>query len=687
MIFQETQIYKIDGEKQELPGFDEKYINIVDYILKITEEIWEKRAIWVIYDTYYEEIPLHIGARTIYGVAPVVNGTINTLHAFPDRKMGGEAVIWSKIDDNHFYSSHRIGSTATNTGATEYGPATGKKVFFRTIADCLVTENKIIEEWLVRDNLYLVHQLGFDPIEMAKKDQRYAEIDIPAYNKNITKNSIHKNGVPYDLSKPSDLILSLFNEVWTNQNFEVLDQYYHRLANVHVICDNDLIGPQRISNYLKELFASFPDATVQIERVSTNQLEEGVEVAARWRIMGTHSGDGFFSPASNQVLSIPGISHYIIKDGKIAEEWMVFDGFDALCQIYKDEQSNPAASLNGVANSDMHNKQFIHSFMKEMDGAISSKKATKQVLQKYLSKNVRLEITKPFEGEMKGIKSYSEDFWLPLLESFPDIENQPYILIGGKYEGRDYVSATGNLIGTFKKDWLGIPATNQPTWLRYSATYLIKKGKIDKIWYFFDMIDVMRQAGFNFIPNKGIDWIPPAPMTGDGIVTYQTDKAEGQKSIDLTNAMLDGLGEYDGKTLESMAQERFWDEKDMMWYGPSGIGTTRGLKGFQDNHQIPFLVGFPDRGITPKKGKEYFAQIGDGNYSCDFGFPAMYGTHNGDGWLGLKATGKKITLRVVDYWRREGDKLKENWVFIDIVDVMEQLGVDVFDLLKKKIDG
>ena len=136
------------------------------------------------------------------------------------------------------------------------------------------------------------------------------------------------------------------------------------------------------------------------------------------------------------------------------------------------------------------------------------------------------------------------------------------------------------------------------------------------------MIDVIRQAGFNFIPNKGIDWIPPAPMTGDGIVTYPTDKEEGQKTLDLTNAMLNGLGEYDGKTLESMAQERFWEEKDMMWYGPSGIGTTRGLKGFQDNHQLPFLVGFPDRGITPKKRKEYFAQIGDGNYSCDFGFPA-----------------------------------------------------------------
>jgi predicted ester cyclase len=62
----------------------------------------------------------------------------------------------------------------------------------------------------------------------------------------------------------------------------------------------------------------------------------------------------------------------------------------------------------------------------------------------------------------------------------------------------------------------------------------------------------------------------------------------------------------------------------------------------------------------------------------------MYGTHNGDGWLGLKATGKKITLRVVDYWRREDDKLKENWVFIDMPHVLKQLGIDVFALLNKE---
>lgn len=688
MIFEETEIFKRDGKKQELPGFDEKYVNFVDYILKITEEIWEERAIWVIHETYSKTIPLYTGARTITGIDSVINGTINTLHSFPDRKMSGEAVIWSKVDKKHFYSSHRIASTATNTGATAYGPATGKKVFFRTIADCLATENKIIEEWLVRDNLYLLEQLGFDPIAMAKKDQRYADVDIAIFNKKIQK-GISKNGTPYDLSQPAHLILSLYNEVWAERKFETLSDYYHPLSDVHTICGKDLIGPRKIATYLTRLFNSFPEASVQIERVSTNVIEEGFEVAARWRILGTHTGDGFFSPASGKPISIPGITHYIIKGGKIAEEWMVFDGFDTLCQIYKEERKSPKninnIAANGATDTHLKNKNKVLSFMKALDKAVTSKTETKQVLKKYLSKNILLNITKPFEEDIQGIQNYAEDFWLPLLQSFPDLETQPYILIGGAYEGRQYVSTTGNFVGTFKKDWLGIPATQQATWLRFAGHFMIENNTIVKAWFFFDLLDVMRQAGYHLFPNKGIDWVPPAPMTGDGIVTYPTPKKEGEKTLALTNAMLNALGEYDGKTLSSMGQERFWDVQNMMWYGPSGIGTTRGLKGFQDYHQIPFLDAFPDRGITPKKGKEYFAQIGDGNYSCDFGFPAMYGSHKGDGWLGVPATGKKITLRVVDYWHREGARLKENWVFIDMIDILEQLGIDVFELLKTEV--
>ena len=680
MIFTEIEEYILDGKKQTLPGFHDKYANIVDYILKITEEIWEERAIWVIYETYTDDVIIHTGARTLNGVQGVVLGTVNTLASFPDRKMGGEAVIWSEESGNRYYSSHRIGSTATNLGATEYGAATGKKAFFRTIADCFVFENKIFEEWLVRDNLHLVQQLGFNAIEMAKRDQRYQGKTISIDN-NIL--DINPNGKPLDLNNPNDLIISMFHNIWKNKNFEELSNYYDEQATIHAICENDITNTETLKEYLEHLMASFSNTKVTLERVSSNKKGDAYEVAARWKIAGIQDGNGFFSPASGKPVNIPIICHYLVKDGKIIEEWMVFDAFDALCQIYSDVP--PVFSTNGSVRKeakDIHleHKKMVQSFFKEMNNTNSSKTNTNQVLNKYLDKNITLNITKPYK-EIKGVKGYANDFWQPLLQSFPDLENQPYILIGGEYDGKNYVSCTGNFIGTFKKEWHGIPPTNQPTWLRYTALFRIENDKITKAYYFFDMLDVMRQAGFNFFPNRGIEHVPPQPMTDDGIVTYKTNKADGQKTLDLINAMLDGLGEYDGKSLQSMAQTRFWDEKNMMWYGPSGIGTTRGLKGFQENHQVPFLTAFPTRGMLAKTEEDQFCQLGDGNYAFDFGFPLMYGTHLGDDWLGLSATGKKVTMRVLDFWRREDDKLVENWVMIDMIDILEQLGIDVFQRL------
>ena len=336
MIFTETIDYQLDGLKQDLPGFDDKYVNIVDYILKITEEIWEQRAIWVIYDTYTDDVVIYSGATTIKGVESVITGTLKTLASFPDRKMGGEAVIWSTIKDNHFYSSHRIASTATNLGATAFGAATGKQVFFRTIADCVVAENKIYEEWLVRDNLGLIQQLGFDPVDMAKRDTRYKNgvLKTSDYVSEKFETKPISSATPLDLSQPNDLIISLFENIWKIRNFEDLDKYYYVLAHVHAICGKKLVGPRQVKNYLEHLWASFPEANIQLERVSCNEKDDETEVAARWKITGKHTGNGFFSPASGKDIMLMGISHYIVKNGKIVEEWMVFDGFDVLCQIY-----------------------------------------------------------------------------------------------------------------------------------------------------------------------------------------------------------------------------------------------------------------------------------------------------------------------------------------------------------------
>ncbi|MEO9853166.1 MAG: ester cyclase [Reichenbachiella sp.] len=324
MIYTETKEYRLNGENQELPGFDQKYSNIVDYILKITEEIWEQRAIWVIYDTYAKDLVVHAGGLDIQGVEEVVKSTLLTLSSFPDRKMLGEAVIWSEEFGDAFYSSHRILSHATNTGKTAHGTATGKRVEFRTIADCVIKSNMIIEEWLVRDNLHLIEQLGFDPVEEAKKDNRYEAIkpvDV----------SPSKLG-DLDSESPANLIQQLFQRVYSDRTISDIGAFYHTDAVIHGIRNKDY-NASNFERHLFEILSCFTKEKVILERITVNKKNGEHELAARWVLKAQHARGGFFGIPSGKQIILRGINHYIVKDSRIIEEWMLFDGYDVLCQI------------------------------------------------------------------------------------------------------------------------------------------------------------------------------------------------------------------------------------------------------------------------------------------------------------------------------------------------------------------
>jgi predicted ester cyclase len=109
----------------------------------------------------------------------------------------------------------------------------------------------------------------------------------------------------------------------------------------------------------------------------------------------------------------------------------------------------------------------------------------------------------------------------------------------------------------------------------------------------------------------------------------------------------------------------------MLWYGPAGIGSSLTYAGFQKDHRIAFLTGFPDR-----KGGNHFARFGEGDYVCSGGWPSMTATHLGR-YLGVPATGRSITMRVMDFWRCADGGIMENWVFIDMPELFLQLGVDL----------
>lgn len=244
--------------------------------------------------------------------------------------------------------------------------------------------------------------------------------------------------------------------------------------------------------------------------------------------------------------------------------------------------------------------------------------------------------------------------------------------MAGRFRDADWIAATGHYCGTFVGDLFGIPATGALAYLRYGEFYRVTGGRIAEVVAIWDLIDLMRQAGVNPLPaSAGVELLVPGPRTHDGVRPDVVDMEEGARTNALVEAMIAGLMEYDGASLDSMRMERFWSP-NMLWYGPGGIGSNRRLRGFQDFHQRPFLTAFPDR-----RGGNHRARIGDGAYCASTGWPSITATHAGP-YLGAPATNKRITMRVMDWWRREGDLLAENWVFIDLPDLFLQFGRDLF---------
>ncbi len=156
-------------QRQGMQGFDKDYVDIVDYIVRVTHRIWEEKNVGLIYGSYAHNAQVHSSDGEVYGRDKVIAETIKTIGAFPDIRVVADDVIWSGNDQDGFHSSHRLTWVAQNTGYSQYGPPTGRKVVYREVAHCLVKENRVMEEWTARDELASVWQLGYDAIDLARR--------------------------------------------------------------------------------------------------------------------------------------------------------------------------------------------------------------------------------------------------------------------------------------------------------------------------------------------------------------------------------------------------------------------------------------------------------------------------------------------------------------------------------------
>lgn len=322
-----------------MKGFDDEFKNIVDYILEITLRIWEGKQPELCHRYYSEDCPVYTLAGYTQGAEEVTQNTIHTQNGFPDRTLHADNIIWGGNDNDGFHTSHLINTAMTNLGPSEFGEPTGRHAQFQVIAHCVVRENRIVEEWLVRDNFSLCKQLGFDPLERAKELATQPLTDLSKFTSWLTSEFRRVAGseqnapIDGDHSARGAELARQIRYLWNVGELNEISSLYASDAVVHASARPDLKGLSAIREFFEAMRGALPDCRLSVDYVCENSMAAGEHVALRWTIAGHHLGATLWGPATRAPVLILGESHYRLHNGRIVEEWLVFDELSVMTQV------------------------------------------------------------------------------------------------------------------------------------------------------------------------------------------------------------------------------------------------------------------------------------------------------------------------------------------------------------------
>ncbi|WP_299686799.1 ester cyclase [uncultured Tateyamaria sp.] len=299
-----------------------------------------------------------------------------------------------------------------------------------------------------------------------------------------------------------------------------------------------------------------------------------------------------------------------------------------------------------------------------------------QALDDHLAPDVLWRGMHPFH-EQTGPAAVADTFWSPLLCSLTRVQRREDIFFGGDNTldaGGTWVASMGHLMGLFDAPYLGIPATGKIVMLRYAEFSRVTDGRITEQAMFVDLLHLMAQAGCYPLPDMtAAQLVQPGPMTHDGLLRDPQDPGEGAATLALINRMIHSIDHANTADRPPTPQEELaqnWHD-DMVWWGPTGIGATYTIDRYITQHQQPFRQQLGHRTFNG-----HICRMAEGAYGGFFGWPNLTMECTGP-YLGLPPSGRKADMRVVDIYRRDGDRLAENWIFIDMLHFLNMQGLDV----------
>lgn len=309
-----------------MQNFASEFATPEHYITDITYRIWEEQGVGRIRDWYASDCPVRSPHSVSNSSDEVIQQTLSSQHAFPHRDLLAEEII---IGDkpSGFYSSHRVRTVGRHLGDGYFGPPTNREVTTLAIADCLCRDNRVIAEWVLGDDAGEAIQLGLDPVAFGKAS---GQQNPEAYT--IGNDAMRQRWADLDGftivgdATIGENIIDAYSAIWNDKNLNVLGERYDRAVRFEGPSGQLCYGRTRTANVFTAIVAAIPDGRFEPHHlIVRQQAERPVRVALRWSYCGTHTGGGRYGGPTGAPVAMLGISHFELRDGLIAGEWLVVD--------------------------------------------------------------------------------------------------------------------------------------------------------------------------------------------------------------------------------------------------------------------------------------------------------------------------------------------------------------------------
>lgn len=324
-------------------------------------------------------------------------------------------------------------------------------------------------------------------------------------------------------------------------------------------------------------------------------------------------------------------------------------------------------------------KALVRAYQSALDGASAGNSAA--AIAPFMAEEVDWRGMHPFHEQI-GPSAVAKVFWDPLKQAMGVLQRRPDIFIAGASAhgepGAVWVVEMGQMMGQWDQPWLDIPATRKLGFLRYAEFNCVENGKIIQSAFFCDILHMMRQSGIIAVPHQtGQFMIAPGPRGGGGLLYDAQDPSEGAETLYWIDRMCDNINVNRAKFASFEEELADTWTRDMIWSGPTGIGASFTIPRYIEQHSGPFRARLSDRQFNG-----HLARVAEGKFGGFFGWPNLC-LKNAGGYMGQPQNDVQADMRVVDMYRREGDKLAENWIFIDMLHYLNQQGLDVLARMRE----